>query len=225
MEARIRVLFLTGAVVLAGCAGPRPAAEAPERTATTGDARESTSVISPEVERREIKPPRIDTENWEVGAYVGSISVEDFEVNIVYGGRLAYHISEDFFAEGIYGMADAGVSSYERLSGSAPLLTDNERKFKYYSLGFGWNVLPGEVFLGGERAYNSAVYLTAGVGSTQFAGDDRFTLTLGAGARVLIKDWLAAHLDVRDHVLEVDVVGTNKQTHNFEATMSLTAFF
>ena len=38
-------------------------------------------------------------------------------------------------------------------------------------------------------------------------------------------DWLAAHLDIRDHVLEVDVVGTNKQTHNFEATLSLTGFF
>jgi len=225
MEARIRILLLTGAVALAGCASTRTATESPGPSATGDGARESTSVITPEVERREVKPPRIDTENWEVGAYVGSLSVEDFEVNIVYGGRLAYHISEDFFAEGIYGTADAGISSYERLSGSAPLLTDSERKFKYYSLGFGWNVLPGEVFLGGERAYNSAVYLTAGVGNTTFAGDDRFTVTLGAGARVLIKDWLAAHLDVRDHILEVDVVGTNKQTHNFEATISLSAFF
>jgi outer membrane beta-barrel protein len=86
---------------------------------------------------------------------------------------------------------DAGLSSFERLSGSAPLLTDSEREFKYYSLGFGWNVLPGEVFLGGSRAYNSAVYLTAGAGSTTFAGGDRFTVTLGAGARLLIRDWLA----------------------------------
>jgi outer membrane beta-barrel protein len=226
METRVRLLLLTGLVALTGCATTQGAASPPPAGGASPPAgAESSAVITPQVERREVRVADIDTENWEVGAYVGSLSVEDFEVNVVYGARLAYHISEDFFAEGLFGTADAGLSSYERLSGSAPLLTDAERRFRYYSLGFGWNILPGEVFLGGKRAFNSAVYLTAGVGSTTFAGDDRFTVTFGAGARVLIKDWLAAHLDLRDHILEVDVVGRNKQTHNFEATVSLTAFF
>ncbi len=224
METRIRIFLLSGLLALSGCATTR-GAEPASGSATTGSGVDSSSVITPQVERREVRVADIDTENWEAGAYIGSLSVEDFEVNVVYGARLAYHISEDFFAEALYGMSDAGISSYERLSGSAPLLTDSEREFRYYSLGFGWNVLPGEVFLGGTRAYNSAVYLTAGAGSTRFAGDDRFTVTLGAGARVLVKDWLAAHLDIRDHILEVDVVGKSKQTHNFEATVSLTAFF
>lgn len=221
MEAGFRILLLSAGLALAGCAGLR-GQEAPEPAA---DDEAVPEVISPQVERRPVKPAKIDTENWEVGASIGSLSVEDFEVNKVIGGRVAFHISEDFFAEAIFGQADAGISSYERLSGSAPLLTDSEREFKYWSLGFGWNVLPGEVFLGGSRAYNSAVYLTAGAGSTTFAGDDRFTVTLGAGARVLVLDWLALHLDVRDHILEVDVVGADKETHNFEATVSLTAFF
>jgi outer membrane beta-barrel protein len=221
METGFRILLLSAALALAGCAGAR-GVETPEAAAEDEAVPE---VISPQVERRPVEPAKIDTENWEAGAYIGSLSVEDFEVNKVYGGRIAFHISEDFFAEAIFGKSDAGLSSYERLSGSAPLLTDSEREFKYWSLGFGWNVLPGEVFLGGSRAYNSAVYLTAGAGSTTFAGDDRFTVTLGAGARLLLTDSLALHLNVRDHILEVDVVGTNKETHNFEATVSLTAFF
>lgn len=229
MEGRLRVLFLTVAVgLLSGCGMFRTAEQLGTSTEVPVQADgpvESASVITPEVERREPREAKIDTENWEIGGYIGSISVEDFEVNVVYGARAAYHISEDFFAEAIYGTADAGLTSFERLSGSSPLLTDSERRFKYYSLGFGWNVLPGEVFLGGKRALNSAVYLTVGAGSTAFAGDDRFTLTLGAGARVLIKDWLAAHLGIRDHILEVDVLGVNKQTHNYEATVSLTVFF
>jgi outer membrane beta-barrel protein len=156
---------------------------------------------------------------------VGSLSIEDFEVNIVYGARLAYHLSEDFFAEAIAGTSDAGLSSYERLSGGAPLLTNSEREFTYYSLGLGWNALPGEIFLGGKRAYNSAVYLTLGAGSTQFAGADRFTITLGAGARVLVRDWLGVHLTMRDLIMDVDVLGANKSTHNYEATLGLTAYF
>jgi len=228
MESRIRLLLLSAILVLSGCASMpwnRDKAEAEAQRAAETPDEETPAVIDPNVERREVKPARVDTENWEVGAYVGSLSVEDFEVNVVYGARLAYHINEDFFAEGIVGTSDAGLSSFERLSGGAPLLTDSEREFTYYSLGFGWNALPGEVFLGGRRALNSAVYVTLGGGATRFAGGDQFTLTAGAGARVLIKDWLAAHLDIRDHVMDIDVLGKSKSSHNFEATLSLTVFF
>jgi outer membrane beta-barrel protein len=227
MENRIRLLLLSAVVVMAGCSSlpwrDDPPKAAPATTAPAEG--ETPVVIEPQVERRDIRPANIDTENWEAGAYVGSLSVEDFEVNVVYGARIAYHISEDFFAEGIVGTSDAGLSSFERLSGGAPLLTDSERQFTYYSLGFGWNALPGEIFLGGKRALNSAVYFTLGAGSTRFAGDDRFTLTGGAGVRVLVKDWLAVHLDMRDHVMEIDVLGSKKTSHNYEATLSLTAFF
>lgn len=227
MESGLRLLLLTAvALGLGGCGWLPWRDRAPADTEVVGA--ESTAppaVIQPEVERSRAKPPKIDTEDWEVGAYVGSLSVEDFEVNPVYGARFAYHISEDFFAEGIVGRSDAGLTSFERLSGSALLLTDSERRFTYYSLGFGWNALPGEVFLGRNRAFPTSVYFTAGVGSTRFAGDDRFTLTVGAGCRVLVTDSIAAHLTLRDHWLEVDVIGTSKTTHNYEATLGLSWFF
>jgi hypothetical protein len=42
---------------------------------------------------------------------------------------------------------------------------------------------------------------------------------------VLVKDWLAVHLDMRDYIMDVDVFGANKSTRNYEATLGLTAFF
>ena len=226
MENRIRIFLLSAVILASGCSYMPWRKDAPEaEPPPPPEAGEAPVVIDPQVERREVEAAKIDTENWEAGVYIGSLSVEDFEVNLVYGARIAYHLSEDFFAEAIAGTSDAGLSSYERLSGGAPLLTDSERQFTYYSLGFGWNALPGEIFLGGKRAYNSAVYLTLGAGATRFAGGDRFTLTAGAGARVLVKDWLAVHLDMRDHIMDVDVCGANKSTHNYEATLGLTAFF
>ena len=225
MENRIRILLLSVLILASGCSYMPWRKDARVEPPPPPEAGEAPAVIDPQVERRAAEAPKIDTENWEAGVYVGSLSVEDFEVNVAYGARIAYHFSEDFFAEALVGTSDAGLSSFERLSGGAPLLTDSERQFTYYSLGFGWNALPGEIFLGGERAYNSAFYLTLGAGATRFAGADRFTITAGAGVRVLFKDWLAAHLDMRDHIMDVDVFGANKSTHNYEATLGLTAFF
>ena len=154
---------------------PRPSRPPPP------EAGQAPVVIEPQVERREVKPAKIDTENWEAGVYVGSLSVEDFEVNPVYGARIAYHITEDFFAEAMRARATPASRASSGCRAERPLLTDSERQFTYYSLGFGWNALPGEVFLGGKHAYNSAVYLTLGAGGTRFAGDDHFTLTAAPG--------------------------------------------
>jgi outer membrane beta-barrel protein len=221
METRLRLLLLIPLSLLADCAAMRGAP--PPAEASTGPA-EPAAAVSPQVQRREVSVAEIDTENWEIGAYVGSISVQDFGVNFLYGGRVAYHITEDFFVEGSIGTADAGVSSYERVTGNK-LLTKGQREFSYYDLSFGWNVLPGEVFFGGNRAINSALYLIGGVGSTSFAGDERFTVSMGAGARILLQDGLALRFDVRDRILAVDVFGQDKRTHNFEAAFSVTGFF
>jgi len=177
------------------------------------------------VERREITRPGIDTENFEAGAFVGTLSIEDFGASLVYGVRIAYHFTEDVFAEATVGSAEAGRTSYEDLSGSVDLLTDDERQFTSYDLSVGWNVLPGEAFLGGKRAMPSSLYLTLGAGSTRFADDDFFTVAIGAGYRLLVTDWLAVHVDARDLIFETDLLGGSKTTQNLQFTFGLTAFF
>jgi outer membrane beta-barrel protein len=231
---RLRLLFLIAlaATTLPGCALFRrgdvslPPAESEQTAAepVTGEPSDSP-IIDPQVERREIRRTRIDTEDFELGAYVGMLSIEDFESNVVYGARLAYHLTEDFFLEGTVGQSRAGRTSYENLSGSADLLTDSERDYTYYALSLGWNALPGEIFLGENRAYNTSFYLVAGIGNTTFAGDDRFTVSGGFGYRILPADWIAVHFDVRDHVYDIDLLGEKKIVNNLEAHLGLSIFF
>jgi outer membrane beta-barrel protein len=230
-----RVLLLTAlcSAALPGCAWfgrgndapPEPVTASAESSGITGEPASDGPIIEPKVARREIKRPRIDTEDFELGAYVGILSIEDFESNVVYGARLAYHLTEDFFLEATAGQSRAGRTSYENLSGSAELLTDSERDYTYYALSIGWNALPGEIFVGKNRAYNSAFYLVAGLGGTRFAGDDRFTVSGGFGYRILPTDWLAVHFDVRDHVYDIDLLGKKKIVNNLEAHLGLSIFF
>ena len=49
---------------------------------------EDQTIIDPDVDRRKIKRPKIDSENFEVGLYTGFMSVEDFGVNPVFGAPL-----------------------------------------------------------------------------------------------------------------------------------------
>ena len=111
------------------------------------------------------------------------------------------------------------------MSGAAEILTDDERDYTYYALSAGWNVLPGEVFVGKNHAYNTAFYLVAGIGSTHFAGDDLFTVSGGFGYRVLPTDWMAVHFDVRDNVYDTDLLGSKKIVNNLEAHLGLSIFF
>jgi len=218
MESRFLVLFLI-ATLAAGAGGC-----ARQRTVAAGDAG-NPPVIEPEVDRREIEQSRIDTEDFEVGIYAGQLSVEDFGVNNVLGGHFAYHISEGFFVDLSAGKSDTERTSFERLSGAAQLLTDDEREYSYYNLSLGYNVLPGEGFVGENRAINTAIYVIGGVGKTDFAGDDRFTLNLGVGIRIMPLDWLAVHADFRDHIYDIDLLGQEKTAHNLEARVGVSFFF
>ena len=225
MESRFRVLFLIllAQFAFTGCAAtknlfgfgpdeaPPPTSEAPGQ------------VIDPEVERRDVKEPKIDRENFEIGAFAGIHSIEDFGTDLVYGVKFAYHLTEGFFVEATAGQTEAGLTSFEELSGGARLFDD--RTLTYYNLNLGYNILPGEGFIGEGRAYNTHLYLIAGLGSTEFADDDRFTVNFGFGFRFLLNDSWTLRLDFRDHLFDIDILGDEKTVHNLEGTVGFTFFF
>jgi len=217
MASRFRSLLLM-ALALAP-ALPVGAAEPPEDKALS-------PIIEPEVERREFHEARIDTEDFEVTVFAGILGIEDFGSSPVYGARLGYHITEWLFVEGALGMATAGKTSYEAITGSNNL-SDEERDLIYYNAAVGFNLLPGEVFPTQHTTYNSDLYLIGGVGSTRFAGADRFTFNLGVGYRLLFTDSFALRIDFRDHIFNMDaeVLGQDKTSQNLELTVGLGFFF
>jgi len=186
---------------------------------------EEKPVIEPKVYRREIDASEIDTENFELTAFTGLMSVEDFGVNNIIGARLAFHITEGLFFEAGIGRTTTTKTSYERLSGSVELLTDDQRVLSYYNLSVGYNLLPGEAFLTRNLAFNTAFYLIGGIGNTTFAGDERYTINYGFGYRFLATDWLALHADVRNHVFDMELLGEKATTNNIEMSLGLSIFF
>jgi outer membrane beta-barrel protein len=188
------------------------------------NAEQPPALIDPNIERREIDESDIDTEDFEIGIFGGFISIEDFESSSVVGASIAYHINENLFLEARYAQATAGQTSFELLSGGAPFLTEEERDYTYYNLSLGYNI-NGETFFTDNLVFNSDVYFTVGAGSTDFGGDERFTISVGAGYRLLFTDFWALKVDVRDHVFTSDIIGVEKDVHNLALTLSTTFFF
>ena len=219
MEGRLRILLLSALCV--PCLWSTAALAADGGT----DRAAEQQVIQPKIDRREVGIDEIDSEDFEVSVFGGLLSTEDFGANAVIGARVAYHVSEGVFFEATYGRSTTSESSVERIYGGLPALTDSGRILSYYNVSLGYNLLPGEAFIGRNWAFRTALYVIAGAGSTTFAGDDRFTINFGAGYRFLATDWLALHIDVRDHIFDIDVLGYSKTTHNLETTAGLSVFF
>jgi len=181
-------------------------------------------VVVPEVDRRDISVPRFPSNDFEVGTFVGTYATQNFGSSVVGGLRLGYHITEDFFVEGVYAQTKVSDSSFRQVLPGG-VFPDEKEKLSYYNLSVGYNVLPGEVFIGGKRAKPSAFYLIGGVGSTKFDQQRRPTYNLGAGLRVYLTDHVALQVDARDHIFSLDLLGKRQSTQNLEFTAGLSAFF
>lgn len=220
MESRIQYLFLACAIFASAIAQAKD--DSPIRE--NDDQTILDVVVDPGIKRNKVDERKIDTENFEVGVYAGVMSIEDFGSNNVYGIRAAFHISEDWFIEGVLGETKASESSWETLS-RIPRLSEEERKLTYYNASLGVNLFPGEVFLGKNRSFNTSYYLIAGIGGTEFAGDKFFTYNFGGGFRLAATDWIAFHVDFRNHLFSHNIFGEDKSIQNLETHMGMTVFF
>jgi len=223
MENRFQRIFLTPFVtastlliVALSCAYSANAAE---------QATDSPIQVKADVERRQILDDVLDTENFEIGIQGGIISIEDFESSGWLSAHIGYHITENFYLKARYGQAKGGETSFEKLVSSAPLLTDEQRELSHYGLSLGYNLLPGEIFFSKDLVLNSLFSIELGAGSTEFAGDEKFTVNVSANYRVFINDWVAWDIGMSDYIFDTQVTGESKTTHNLNFVTGISVYF
>ena len=196
-------------------AAPAPAPTAKQKT---------PEVVDPDIDRRKVKVPHIPSNDFEVGLFTGTYSVQNFGSSLVYGVRLGYHVTEDVFAEAVYGQTKVSDETFRQILPGGIFPSEKET-LRYYNLSAGYNILPGEFFPWRRVAKVAALYVIGGVGSTQFDNQRHLTINAGFGSRVWLADWAALQVDLRDHVFSLDLLGERKNTNNVELTGGLTFFF
>ena len=192
---------------------------------TPPPAEPSGQVIVPQVERRDVKLPRFASRDFSLGVFTGIYATQNFGTSAVSGVRLGYHVTEDVFVEATYASTKVSDKDFRQIFPNGGIFTTPTQRLNYYNVVAGYNILPGEVFFGRSRAKVSQGYVLAGVGSTDFAGQKRQTITAGFGLRVVLTDWFAMQADVRDHIYSLDLLGKRRSTNNLEVTAGLTVYF
>lgn len=190
--------------------------------ATTAQAQQ---VVQPEVARRDVRVPKLPSNDFQASLFAGVYATENFGSSSVTGVKLGYAITEDVFVEGTYGKTTVSDEAFRQILPGGGVLADPKSTLTYYNLAAGWNVLTGESFFGRNTAKASALYLIGGLGSTKFVEQTLQTYHLGFGARLMFNDWVSMQVDVRDHIFSLDLLGKRQSTNNLEVTVGLTVHF
>jgi outer membrane beta-barrel protein len=201
---------------------PHASMAADEPPARTQPANEQ--VIVPQVDRRELRLPRFPSKDFEIGLFAGTYATQNFGSSLVGGLRAGYHVTEDIFVEAVYAKTEVTDEMFRQILPGG-IFAQETQSLTYYNVSAGYNVLPGEVFIGRNIAKASALYIIGGIGTTKIAQQSRQTVNFGLGTRVLFWERVALQVDMREHIFSLDLLGKRQDTKNLELTAGFTVFF
>ncbi len=197
---------------------------APAIASAQATAPANEQVVDPQVDRRDVRVPRFPSKDFSVGVFAGTYATQNFGASAVVGLKAGYHVTEDIFVEAAFGTTKVSDETFRQILPGGVFVNETER-LSYYNLSAGYNILPGEIFIGRNIAKASQFYLMAGVGSTKFIDQKRQTVNVGFGMRVYFTDKMAAQVDMRDHIYSLDLLGRRQTNQNLELSAGFTYFF
>ncbi|HEY9028722.1 MAG TPA: outer membrane beta-barrel domain-containing protein [Burkholderiaceae bacterium] len=213
------------ALALVSLAALVPAAQAADKKPADDNAQQQAEqVIVPQVERRDLDLPRYPSNDIEFGLYLGGMNVQNFGSSATAGGRLGYHLTEDWFVEANYGQVRVGDQAFRRILPGGVLNRAYER-LQTYDLDVGYNVWNGEAFFGTNTAKLTSVYATGGIGNTVFDGQRMQTWVYGFGTELFLNKWFAVRADARNHLYHLDLLGKRELNQTYELNVGVSVLF
>lgn len=188
------------------------------------NSKDSVVIIEPEKTVTNVQAAAIDTEHFELGFYLGSVSVEEFNTNLLTGVSLTYHINSTWLTQAQYGISKVQRAAFEDNSGFI-FLSDDDLNYEYLRVMGGYKIIDGRSFLGKRHKFNSAIYFLAGVSDVEFAGSRNQGLALGLSYRTVITDWLTMNFDINNTTVNLKLFNDQTKSNNTEMAIGVNALF
>lgn len=161
----------------------------------------------------------------ELSVMGGLYAADLLSSSYIFSGAYTFHVTEALGLEASFGYARADseiVRIIERDRGitllreAAPVLL--------YQGHLLWSIAYGKMRWFGSGISRFDLYLALGGGVTDNQTARGLTFSGGLGLKFYLGDWFAVRFDVRDQVLEQDVLGESTLVQNLVATLGFSVF-
>lgn len=164
---------------------------------------------------------RIDQDNNHIGLYSGLYSADHLDASLVYGIYFAQHINDKL--QLVLNWAQTDLST-QALSGLLSLKADSTQTLQYMAAQGEYSLFQGEILTGRTQQMVN-LYVSTGVGITDFQQHNYFTLLVGSGVNINFNDWLSVNTGLRTHVLEDNRFGKSQTSYNIEFSSGINLAF
>jgi outer membrane beta-barrel protein len=162
----------------------------------------------------------------ELSVIGGVYAADMLSSSYLIGGAYTYHFTEDLGLEASfsYTRADSELVRIVQDNTSFTALRLNTPVYVYLGHLL-WSIAYGKLrwFDGGIGRFDLNLALGGGVTDNQTAAG--LTGSFGLGLKLYFGEWFAVRVDVRDQLLQQELLGVSKLVNNLAATLGLSIFF
>ncbi len=137
-------------------------------------------LVHPHISQEEFKEARIDSENFEIIAYLGTYNIEHFDTQGIFGVKGSFHLNHRFFID-----VDYGSSSISGRLDPTNASTAVDESLIRYDASLGYNFFEGTVFWENGFALHNEFYVKYGKGKLEINNVKNNLGSLSIGTRLL----------------------------------------
>lgn len=162
---------------------------------------------------------------FEVSVMGGVYAADLLSASYLLEGALTYHVSEEVGLEAAFG--------YSRAESTLVRLIEQDRGISLvrldapvfvYQAHLVWAIAYGKVRWFGAEIGRIEFNLAVGGGVTDNQSSRGLTGSFGVGVKFFFGEWFALRIDVRDQILQQELLGESAIVNNLTATLGLSVF-
>jgi outer membrane beta-barrel protein len=162
---------------------------------------------------------------FELSVMGGVYAADLLSLSYLVQGALSFHVTEDIGIEASF--------AYSRAESELVRIIENDRGITLirldqpvfvYEAHLLWNLAYGKMRWFGAEIGRFDFFVALGGGITDNQTARGLTGSFGVGAKFYVGEWFAIRIDIRDQILEQEILGESRIVNNLTATLGLSIF-
>lgn len=178
----------------------------------------AAQAVDPNIRRPDVQVKQIKAQDYELGGYAQSVTLDRNHTVGLYGVRAAYHKTDNFFVEG--SVAYSSTIGFEDIRQIVGAGEDPGLDYSTYEFSVGYNLFPGDLYITKSYTLPFSIYAIGGFGYVDYESDSHTAYSFGGGLRITPTDYFAIRIELRDQAWSQH--GTD---HNIAFSVGVSGYF